>query len=509
MEIKANSAEQAFHLVLDEIKNKGIETFPRGLRIKELINCCIEIENPRDRIVYCPERAMNMAYAFGELIWYLSGDNDLSTMEYYSKFMKDCSDDGKTLNSAYGYRIFTGKHSLIPFNQWENVKRILSEDKDSRQAIIHLHTPNDKKTKDEVCTLTLQFFIRNDKLDMITTMRSNDIYLGFVYDVFCFTMLQEMMANELNVEIGKYYHNAGSMHIYENRFELLERHTRIELGPMNPFAYTHTMFGQALLIGFERELREAAAAYKELKKQVENVEEYSECNRKFISEMYIRRVEIDKSTNLLYFAKMSLLIKCAKEMDASLDIQNWLLDKVREKNECQADMLQYIGSFSREGKKLIVCGIDGAGKSYYVDDLFNMNKELYGRLYEVQHYCKPSEKFGYEKNYILNLVNNRDIIFDRFFPSEVVYSDVLRRESKISDYAIWSIICNMDKDKVKFIFIIPQSKCEWDCIFEGLKEEDWNLKKHLRELNAKYIEFAKWMQTLGFEVEIRQVRRGK
>lgn len=507
MEIKASSVERAFHLVLDKLNTDGIETSPRGLEIKELINCCIEIENPRDRIVYCPERAMNMAYAFGELTWYLSGDNDLSTMEYYSKFMKDCSDDGKTLNSAYGYRIFTGKHSLIPFNQWENVKRILSEDKDSRQAIIHLHTPNDKKTKDEVCTLTLQFFIRDEKLDMITTMRSNDIYLGFVYDVFCFTMLQEMMANELNVELGTYYHNVGSMHIYQNRFKILEKHTCIELGPMNHFAYTHTMFGQAL-IGFERELREAADAYKELKKQVENVEEYSECNRKFISEMYITRVERDKDTNLLYFAKMSLLIKCAKEMD---DIygQNWLLNKVREKNECQADMLQYIGSFSREGKKLIVCGIDGAGKTYYTGDLFNMTKELYGKLCEVQHYCKPTENFKYRENYILNLNNDLNIVFDRFFLSEVVYSDVLRRESKISDYAMWSIICNMDKDKVKFIFIIPQSKQEWDYVFEGLKEEDEDLKNHLRKLNTEYLKFAKWIQTLGFEVEIRQVRRGK
>ena len=40
-------------------------------------------------------------------------------MQYYSESFVNNSDDGKTLNSAYGYRIFNGEHPLINFNQWE------------------------------------------------------------------------------------------------------------------------------------------------------------------------------------------------------------------------------------------------------------------------------------------------------------------------------------------------------------------------------------------------------
>jgi thymidylate synthase len=49
---------------------------------------------------------------------------------------------------------------------------------------------------------------------MSVTLRSNDAYWGLPHDAFCFTMLQEMMARRLGVEVGEYLHYAGSMHVY-------------------------------------------------------------------------------------------------------------------------------------------------------------------------------------------------------------------------------------------------------------------------------------------------------
>jgi thymidylate synthase len=46
-------------------------------------------------------------------------------------------------------------------------------------------------------------------------MRSNDVFLGLAHDVFCFTMLQEIIARSLSVDIGTYKHMVGSLHIYE------------------------------------------------------------------------------------------------------------------------------------------------------------------------------------------------------------------------------------------------------------------------------------------------------
>ena len=46
-------------------------------------------------------------------------------------------------------------------------------------------------------------------------MRSNDLMLGFGYDVFFFTLLQDMLATELDTTIGWYQHAVGSLHLYD------------------------------------------------------------------------------------------------------------------------------------------------------------------------------------------------------------------------------------------------------------------------------------------------------
>jgi len=37
--------------------------------------------------------------------------------------------------------------------------------------------------------------------------------------VFCFTMIQEMMARRLGLELGQYIHHAGSLHVYDEFVE--------------------------------------------------------------------------------------------------------------------------------------------------------------------------------------------------------------------------------------------------------------------------------------------------
>lgn len=62
----------------------------------------------------------------------------------------------------------------------------------------------------------MQFAARRNKLDMIVTMRSQDAYVGLPHDVFCFTMLQEIIARSIDLEIGEYKQFVGSLHLYED-----------------------------------------------------------------------------------------------------------------------------------------------------------------------------------------------------------------------------------------------------------------------------------------------------
>jgi len=52
---------------------------------------------------------------------------------------------------------------------------------------------------------------------MAVLMRSNDLWYGFCNDQYQFSMLQMMVAERLNIEIGEYYHYAHNLHLYNNK----------------------------------------------------------------------------------------------------------------------------------------------------------------------------------------------------------------------------------------------------------------------------------------------------
>jgi len=223
--------------IINEVYNAPeYECAPRGKKIKECLGLQFKITNPRDRLLYVPERKWSLSYFIAESLWYLSANDSTDWIANYSSFWKNISDDGLTANSAYGARIFA-PHPRIAggintkWCQWEYVINELVADNDSRRAIIHIRSPQDSllAQKDVPCTLTLQFFLRNDNVHMIVSMRSSDIILGIAYDVPAFTLFQEMLAEELTVRLGRsiglgdYIHMSASMHIYERHFEMCKK----------------------------------------------------------------------------------------------------------------------------------------------------------------------------------------------------------------------------------------------------------------------------------------------
>ena len=233
---------------------------PRGMKIKENLGVQFRIMNPRDRLPRVAARNFSLAYFVAETLWYLNADDSTEWISYYAPFWSNISDNNKTANSAYGARIFKthpriGNGSVV---QWDYVKEELRKDPDSRRAVIHIRTPSDSilDSKDVPCTLSLQFFIRENKLSLHVSMRSSDIILGLAYDVPAFTTIQEILANELGVELGEYVHTSNSLHCYERDFEMLDAiaNTRVfkSFGAMPAYP---TVFPVGELIELEDKIR--------------------------------------------------------------------------------------------------------------------------------------------------------------------------------------------------------------------------------------------------------------
>jgi len=133
-------------------------------------------------------------------------------------------DENNEVESNYGTYIFSSSFG----NQWEWVKNELASDRDSRRATIAINQPHHKSgnSKDFPCTQYIHFLIRDNRLHLGVCMRSNDAVFGFCNDVFTFCMFQQLMVNELNdiglnVKLGKYHHTAGSFHVYERHYTMM------------------------------------------------------------------------------------------------------------------------------------------------------------------------------------------------------------------------------------------------------------------------------------------------
>lgn len=211
--------DQIYYKTIKRIYVNGRNSSSRNLKYKEISPCLIKLVNPNNNTVNLEGVETNLKYAQKELEWYLSGSSSIDFDPLIKKIWERYSDDGINVNSAYGQYMFIS--DLKP-SQWNWVKEKLLSDPMTRQAVININQPYHKReTKDFPCTMYLQFIRNEDKLDLICNMRSNDLYYGFRNDVYCFTELLKKMCTELELEIGNYYHFAGSMHIYEDQQEKL------------------------------------------------------------------------------------------------------------------------------------------------------------------------------------------------------------------------------------------------------------------------------------------------
>ncbi|CAO4165195.1 MULTISPECIES: thymidylate synthase [Methylobacteriaceae] len=215
---------ELYRRLLDQgARNKG----SRGETI-EMLGVALRIAKPRARLSRSENRGKPFS-ALGEFFWYLTQSNRLDFIEPYIPDYRKEAVDG-VVPGGYGPRLFAMRNGI---DQVDSVIRLLRYKPSSKRAVIQLFNaedialdyPADLGTPfhhpETPCTISLQFHLRDGSLHMSVNMRSNDAVLGLPHDVFCFSMLQEMTARRLGVELGEYLHYVGSMHFYDDRHETL------------------------------------------------------------------------------------------------------------------------------------------------------------------------------------------------------------------------------------------------------------------------------------------------
>ena len=207
----ATCDDLVFEAVASLLQARSVSPAPTKGDCVEVSAITLELTNPRARISQSVMRGRPYS-ALGEFAWYLSGGGGTEQIAYYISAYRKFDENGQ-VHGAYGPRLraYDGVDQLI------EVIDLLRRNPSSRRAVIQLydHTDLIGAHRDVPCTCVMQFLLRDGQLQLIVYMRSNDVYLGLPHDLFCFTMLQEVVARCLAVELGSYTHVVGSLHLYD------------------------------------------------------------------------------------------------------------------------------------------------------------------------------------------------------------------------------------------------------------------------------------------------------
>lgn len=174
--------------------------------------------DPKSRVLFNPVRDCNPFLHLFESMWMLRGRRDLAFVSYFTPQMRSYSDDGVTLNGAYGWR-WRYQFGIDQIDDF--IVPELKANKDSRRAHLGMwDARNDPRsaqtgTKDVPCNLSIAFDVVENRLNMTVFNRSNDLVWGaYGANLVHMSFLQEYVAQSVGLMLGNYYQVSNNAHIY-------------------------------------------------------------------------------------------------------------------------------------------------------------------------------------------------------------------------------------------------------------------------------------------------------
>lgn len=213
--IHARNVHQAFGLGLELLRAEGVQRDSRnGPVLVHPEPVATVYERPSEKLVLYPERDVNIAFLVYEALWMLEGRNDLEPITRYVKDFGKYSDDGLTLNGAYGHRWRRRWRDQLGM-----IAERLKKDPNDRRSVLQMWDASKdlgSPSKDVPCNTMATFQISTSgKLDLTVFCRSNDVIWGAYFaNAFHFACLLEYMASKIGVPVGTYTQISVNFHAY-------------------------------------------------------------------------------------------------------------------------------------------------------------------------------------------------------------------------------------------------------------------------------------------------------
>ena len=159
-----------------------------------------------------------------EVLWYLSGENHIKNLRQYTKIWDAWADEDGNLETAYGYywRHFPSaqknKNGEWEVREVDQIKYVIDEIKrnpNSRRLVVSAWEPGNATTsKLPPCHYSFVFNVNSGKLNCHLTQRSGDLALGIPFNLAAYSLLTQVIAQQVDLGLGEFAHTIVDAHIY-------------------------------------------------------------------------------------------------------------------------------------------------------------------------------------------------------------------------------------------------------------------------------------------------------
>jgi thymidylate synthase len=174
-----------------------------------------------------------------EVLWYLSGENHIRNLRQHTKIWDAWADENGVLETAYGnyWRHFpsakkdkNGNWIVKEIDQIQYVIDEIKRNPNSRRLVISAWEPGNATTsKLPPCHYTFVFNVSGGKLNCHLTQRSGDIALGIPFNLAAYSLLTQVIAQQVGLSLGQFAHTIVDAHIYiGDKGTELERYDHLE-----------------------------------------------------------------------------------------------------------------------------------------------------------------------------------------------------------------------------------------------------------------------------------------
>lgn len=245
------NGEQGYLDLLQDVLDNGVDRPDRtGTGTRSVFGRQLRYDLSQG-IPFLTTKKMDLKSVLSELLWFIEGSGDERRLAEI-RFGKDRSEletkntiwtaNAKApywanksayegdLGRVYGvqWRRWTNRHGE-EIDQIQNLINDLKSNPYSRRHLVMAWNPGEL---DEMalppCHLMADFYVANNKLSCMYTMRSNDLFLGQPYNSSSYGIMVHMIAQVCGFEVGEVIFSGADVHLYDNHFDAVkEQITRV------------------------------------------------------------------------------------------------------------------------------------------------------------------------------------------------------------------------------------------------------------------------------------------